>query len=69
MNMDEYEQAMALRREIFLHDQTSMKARAYEEGEQKSKKEIAKNLLKNNVDIEIIIKSTGLTKEEIENLN
>ena len=33
INMDEYEQHMALRREIFLHDQTSMKARAYEKGE------------------------------------
>ena len=30
--------------------------------------EIAKKLLKNNIDIEIIIKSTGLTKEDIEKL-
>ena len=30
--------------------------------------EIAKNLLNNNVDVEIIISSTGLSKEEIENL-
>ena len=29
---------------------------------------IAKNLLKNNVDIEIIIQSTGLTQTEIEDL-
>ena len=34
----------------------------------KKQQEIAKNLLKNNVDIHIIIKSTGLTKEEIEKL-
>ena len=33
INMDEYEQDMALRREIFLLDQNSMKARAYEDGE------------------------------------
>ena len=33
INMDEYEEEMARRREIFLHDQTTMKARAYEDGE------------------------------------
>ena len=32
INMDEYEQEMAIRREIFLLDQNSMKARAYEDG-------------------------------------
>ncbi len=30
--------------------------------------EVAKNLLKNEVNIEIIIKSTGLTEEEINQL-
>jgi len=30
--------------------------------------QIAKSLLENNVDIKIIISSTGLTKEEIESL-
>ena len=33
INMDEYEQDMALRREIFLLDQNSMKIHAYEDGE------------------------------------
>jgi len=41
---------------------------AFEKGEMKKAIEIAKNLLKNGVDIEIIIKSTGLTKKEIEEL-
>ncbi len=36
-----------------------------EKGIEKGKIEVARNLLKNGVDIEIIIKSTGLTKEEI----
>ncbi len=40
-----------------------------EEGKKEEKNEIAKNLLKNNVPIEIIINSTGLTKEQIELLN
>ena len=37
-------------------------------GKKEEKMEIAKKLLKNNIDIEIIIKSTGLTKEDIEKL-
>jgi predicted transposase/invertase (TIGR01784 family) len=41
---------------------------AKEEGKIEGKIEVAKNLLKNNVSIEIIISSTGLTKLEIENL-
>lgn len=46
---------------------------AFEEGREEGKKkrmkiEIAKNLLKNNITIDIIISSTGLTKEEIEML-
>lgn len=39
-----------------------------EQGENKKSIEIAKALLKNNVDIDIIINSTGLSKEEIESL-
>ena len=40
----------------------------YEQGSTNEKYEIAKNLLDNNVSIDIIIKSTGLSKEEIEEL-
>mgnify|MGYP003293334975 CR=1 FL=1 len=39
-----------------------------EDGKQQRNIEIAKNLLNNNVDIEIISKSTGLTIDEINNL-
>ena len=41
---------------------------ARQEGEQNKAEEIAKNLLKNNVDIAIIIQSTGLSIEQIQNL-
>ena len=37
-----------------------------EEGEKNKQKEIAKKLLEEKIDIEIIVKATGLTKEEIE---
>ena len=39
-----------------------------DEGKRESKKEIAKNLLKNKVDISIIASSTGLSEEEINSL-
>ena len=38
------------------------------EGEQQNKKEIAKKMLVEKIDINTIIKITGLTKEEIEKL-
>ena len=38
------------------------------EGQKERNIEIAKNLLKNNVDISVIASSTGLTKEKIERL-
>ena len=41
---------------------------AREQGIEQSKKEIASNLLKMNMSIKDIIRATGLTKEEIENL-
>ncbi len=39
------------------------------EGKASEKIKIAKNLLKQKVDIEIIIKCTGLTEEEIKKIN
>lgn len=39
-----------------------------EQGIEQNKIEIAKNLLNNNVDINIISLSTGLSQEEIKNL-
>jgi len=39
-----------------------------EKGEKKAKIEIAKNLLRANMEIDFIIKSTNLTKEEIEKI-
>ena len=41
---------------------------ARRKGLEDAKKEIAKKLLENNISIEIIKKSTGLTEEEINNL-
>lgn len=43
--------------------------RGIEEGIHKEIHKVAKNLLNNNVSIEIIMKATGLTKTQIEHLN
>ena len=72
MSLDEYEQDMALRREMFLHDQESMKTHAYEDGEKTGKNsakiEIAKKMIKAGKPLKEIIEFTGITKEEIEKL-
>ena len=44
------------------------KGKGIEQGIEEEKLEIAKELLNNNVQVDIIMKSTGLTKEEINNL-
>lgn len=44
------------------------KANLLSTGEERAKLDIAKKLLIANVDVDIVIASTGLTKEEIENI-
>ena len=77
---DEHLRKIAEWREKAILEENTMKKSAYrkgrEEGEEKGKKlgarekqlETAKKLKDLNVDINIIIQSTGLTKEEIEEL-
>ena len=48
------------------HEKGIVKGR--EEGQIEGKIEVAKNLLQNNISIDIIVNSTGLTKNEIEKL-
>jgi len=43
-------------------------AKGIKEGIEKNKMEVARNLLKENIDINIISKTTGLSLEEIKNL-
>ncbi len=53
-----------------VHNTLMLNAReeGYESGVEQNKLGIAKNMLKENIDIEIISKVTGLTKEEIKEL-
>lgn len=68
MSEDEYMQRIADLREKAILDERAGLSFAKKEGEEKAKKEIAKNLLGKGISLEIIIETTGLTKEEIERL-
>lgn len=69
---NEYEQYLAHLREKYILDQNNLLDTGYErgleQGTRNERLEIAKKLKEENIDIEIIIKTTGLTKEEIEKL-
>ncbi len=54
--------------EGFSQGKAEGKIEGFSQGKVESKKEIAKNLLKNKVDISIIVSSTGLSEEEINSL-
>lgn len=84
LSNDEHERYLAELREKYTRDQYEIQAYGYDKGVEEGRKEgklegiiegrkeksieIAKSLLAQNIDIEVIIKCTGLTKEEIEKL-
>ena len=80
LNSDEEEKELARLREKAIRDEAAAmagairrgreegKAEGLEEGRAEEKAEIAKKMLEENIEIETIIKLTGLTKEKIENL-
>ena len=77
---DEHEQYLAHLREKYIFQVQGIeeagfdkgmakgKAEGIEDGKRSEKINIAKKMKENNIDIETIIKCTGLTKEEIEEL-
>ena len=73
---DEHERYLAELRQKYIMDQKATEDAGYDKGfkagEQhgieKQKKEIARKLKEQNIDISIIIKTTGLTEEEIKKL-
>ncbi|MCI8832943.1 MAG: Rpn family recombination-promoting nuclease/putative transposase [Clostridia bacterium] len=73
---DDYEQDLAFKRDLFLMDKVAIEAAGYDkgleegmqQGIEKQKLEIAKKMLDDKLDIELIMQYTGLTKEEIEKL-
>lgn len=58
-----YEESMK-----YYRDLKNVIDKSYDDGKLDAIYKVAKNLKENKVDTEIIIRSTGLTKEQIENL-
>ena len=65
---DEETRRLAELREKAIRDEMAAMSKAKKEGITETKKEVAKKMLEEKVNIDIIIKVTGLTKEEIQKL-
>ena len=72
ISQDDLLRRRLLKAELLRMDQEQREDDAIARGEKKGEKEktieIARNLLKENIPIEIIVKTTGLTKEELEKI-
>jgi predicted transposase/invertase (TIGR01784 family) len=72
ISADEKEQYLAEKRFLYMMDKKAIEAAGYDKGMKAGEKQeqikIAKKMIKNGADIEFVIKCTGLTKEEIEEL-
>ena len=72
MSEDETIRRLAELREKAILDELEVKAYSYKKGKndgiEQNNKEIAKKMKEENIDLSIILKITGLTKEEIEKL-
>ena len=67
MSEDEYLERIADLREKKILDENSRLSESYNKGLKDGKKETAKKMLQEGIDIETIIKITGLSKEEFKN--
>jgi len=72
ISQDKHERWLAELREKAILDELALRKTGYNEGKKdgikEGKKELIQSMLNNGIDIETIIKITGLTKEEIEKL-
>ena len=60
--------AAYISRDKFLRDQVPIREEGVEEGHHKAQDEIALRLLAQGIDIEVIVKTTGLNREKVEEL-
>ena len=68
LNSDEEEKELARLRAKAIRDEAAAMAGAIRRGREEGNAEIAKKMLEENIEIETIIKLTGLTREDIEKL-
>ena len=63
---DKHERELACLREKYILDQIFLKRTGYEEEIKENKRDVAKKMLKKNIDIDVIKEITDLTVEENE---
>ena len=68
MSADENERFEAFKRKVAIWESNMLKQEGLEESEAKKQNEIAKKMKDEGLDVELIVKMTGLSKEEIEAL-
>ena len=68
INSDEKERRLAELREKAILDEIAIRNTGYDEGKEEAKIEIAKNMLKENISINVISKVTGLSIEKVKNI-
>ena len=68
INGSEEEKRNALRRLMFILDQSSLRKDGYDEGREKKAIEIAKNMLNDGIDNKLIIKYTKISKKELKEI-
>ncbi|MBR1653741.1 MAG: Rpn family recombination-promoting nuclease/putative transposase [Clostridia bacterium] len=68
ISKDEHERYLAELREKYIRDQVAVQEYGYIKGREEEKIEIAKKMLENGLDFEIISATTGLSEEEIKKL-
>ena len=68
MSADENVRFDAFKRKVAIWESNMLKQEGLEEGEAKKQNEIAKKMKEKGISIELIIETTGLTKEEVEAL-
>ncbi len=68
MSADENERFEAFKRKVAIWESNMLKQEGLEEGEAKKQNEIAKKMKEKGISIELIIETTGLSKEEVEAL-
>ena len=68
ISQDEHERYLAELREKYILDQNNIEATGYDKGLKQGKKEIAKEMIKEKIPLEVISKITKIPKEELQEI-
>ena len=68
ISQDEHERYLAELREKYILDQNNIEATGYDKGLKQGKKEIAKEMIKEKMPLEVISKITKIPKEELQEI-